>query len=159
MEQKVLEKWLKFIIAGVGICGLAVYVCVIPVLGKDLVVAAPEFSNRYYPWLIFLWVTAIPCCGALLCAWRIASNIGRDRSFSKDNARLLKWISILAGGDALFFFVTNLVYLFLDMSHPGVVLLSLLVAFVGVAVTVAAAVLSHLVEKAADIQEENQLTV
>ncbi len=53
----------------------------------------------------------------------------------------------------------KLVLLFLNMSHPGVVLGSLLVVFAGAAAAVAAAALSHLVRKAALLQEENDLTI
>ena len=45
------------------------------------------------------------------------------------------------------------------MNHPGIILYSLIVVFAGVAISVAAATLSHLVLKAAKLQEENDLTV
>lgn len=45
------------------------------------------------------------------------------------------------------------------MSHPGVALFSLLVVFAGVAVAVASAVLSHLVQKAAVLQEQSDFTI
>ena len=159
MEQKALARWLKVILAGAGICGLLVFFLIIPAYGKSLVSLYPEFSNRYRPWLYFLWTTGIPCFAALVLGWRIASNIGRDRSFSEDNARYLKWISWLAAGDAVFFFLGNVVLLFANMSHPGVTLLSLFAVFAGAAVTVAAAALSYHVKKAAALQEENDLTI
>ena len=86
-------------------------------------------------------------------------NIGKDRSFSMDNARLLQRISRLAAGDAVFFFLGNVLLLLLNMSHPGVVLAALVIVFVGVAVAVAAAVLSYLVQKAAALQEQSDLTI
>ncbi len=156
MEQKALAKWLKLVVLGVGLCGLAVYLGVIPGYGLSLRSQYPEFSNRFWPWLIFIWVSGIPCYAALALGWRIAGNIGRDRSFSMENARFLRTVSLLAALDTAYFF---LVLLFLNMSHPGVVLLSLLVVFAGAAAAVAAAALSHLVRKAALLQEENDLTV
>jgi hypothetical protein len=45
------------------------------------------------------------------------------------------------------------------MSHPGVTLLSLLIVFAGIAIAVAAAALSHLVHKAAALQEQSDLTI
>ena len=159
MEQKALAKWLKIILIGVGVCGLIVYGGVIPGYGASLANQYPEFSGRFWPWLIFLWLTAVPCYTALVLGWRVAGNIGRDRSFSLENAKLLALISRLAAGDAVFFFVGNVALLLLNMSHPGVVLLSLLVVFAGVAVAVAAACLSHLVRKAADLQEQSDLTI
>ena len=160
MRQKTLSNWLKFIILGVGLCGLVIYLLVVPMLGQT--VAAAEdglFDRLYWPWLVLIWVTALPCYAALAFGWIIAVNIGKDRSFSVENARLLKWISGLAAGDAAFFFLGNLLYLFLNWSHPGVTLLSLIVVFVGVAISVAAAALSHLVMKAALLQEQSDLTV
>ena len=160
MRQKSLSNWLKFIILGVGVCGLVVYLLVVPMLGQS--VAAAEdglFDRLYWPWLVLIWVTALPCYAALAFGWIIAVNIGKDRSFSVENARLLKWISGLAAGDAAFFFLGNILYLFLGWSHPGVTLLSLIVIFVGVAISVAAAALSHLVMKAAMLQEQSDLTI
>lgn len=159
MEQKALSKWLKLVLLGVGLCGLAVYLGIIPAYGLSLRSLYPEFSNRFWPWLIFIWVSGLPCYAALALGWRIAGNIGRDRSFSMDNARCLRTVSLLAALDSAYFFLGNLVLLFLNMSHPGVVLMSLLVVFAGAAVAVAAAALSHLVRKAALLQEENDLTI
>ena len=94
-----------------------------------------------------------------LFGWMIAGNIGRDRSFCMDNAKYLKWISWLAAGDAIYFFAGNVVMLFANMNHPGVIIISLFVIFAGVAIAVAAAALSHLVKKAAVLQEESDLTI
>lgn len=160
MKQESLSKWLKFIILGVGICGLIVYALAVPVLGQSIAAAGNGvFDNCYWPWLIFIWTTGIPCCVALVLAWKIAANIGADMSFSLKNASLLKWISILAAGDAAFFFMGNVILWLLNMNHPSIVLFSLLVVFAGVAVAVASAVLSHLVEKAAALQDQSDWTI
>ena len=159
MEQKGLATWLKIILVGVGICGLVVYFVVFPSYGESLVSDYPEFSNRFWPWLIFLWISGIPCYAVLVFGWKIAANIGRDQSFSNANAKYLKWTAWLSAGDGVFFFVGNMVLLFTNMSHPGIALFSLLVVFAGVAVAVASAVLSHLVQKAAVLQEQSDLTI
>ncbi len=159
MEQKTLSKWLKLILLGMGVCGLAVYFLIVPSFGESLRSQYPEFADRYWPWLIFIWVSGVPCYAVLALGWRIAVNIGHDASFSLANARYLRAVSLLAAGDAAYFFLGNLVLLFLNMSHPGVTLLSLLVVFAGAAVAVASAALSHLVRKAALLQEEHDLTI
>jgi hypothetical protein len=159
MEQKALARWLKVILAGVGLCGLIVYLLVIPSYGKWIVADYPEFANRFRPWLFFLWATGVPCCVALFFGWKIAGNIGANRSFIQKNADYLKWIAWLAAGDAGFFFLGNIVLLLVNMSHPGMILFSLLIVFACIAVAVAAAVLSHLVKKAADLQEQSDLTI
>ncbi len=160
MKQASLAKWLKFMILGVGLCGLVVYAVAVPVLGQTVAVAEDGvFDYCFWPWLIFIWATGLPCVAALVLAWKIAGNIGADRSFSLENGRLLKWISLLAAADAAFFFLGNVVYLFLNMNHPGILLFSLVVVFIGIAIAAAAAALSHLVTKAAGLQEQSDWTI
>lgn len=159
MEQKHLSNWLKLILVGVGICGLIVYALAVPMYGVSLRSQYPEFSNRFWPWLLFIWVSGIPCFMVLYYGWKISTNIGNDQSFTDQNASLLKTISVLAALDAAFFFVGNIVLLFLNMSHPGVLIASFVIVFVGVAVSVAAAALSHLVKKAAVLQEQSDWTI
>lgn len=159
MEQKTLSLVLKLVLAGFAVAGAIVYFWVLPVLGADFAADYPEFAHCYWPWLIFLWLTAVPCYVTLFFGWSIATEIGRDNSFSVKNAVSLRNIALLAAGDALFFFAGNVLYLFLNMNHPAIFLVSCFVVFLGVAVAVAAASLSHLVYKAAKIREENDLTI
>ena len=159
MKQATLSKWLKLILVGMGICGLLAYAWIIPSFGQMLVRENPEYEHCYYPWLCFLWTTGIPCYIALVLGWKIAANIGKDRSFSSENARLLKWIAVLAAVDAGYFLFMNILYVALDLSHPGIALCSLVIVFMGIAVSVAAAALSHLVMKAAGLQEQSDLTI
>lgn len=159
MKQKNLSNWLKWILAGICICGIIVYAFLVPALGKSIVTQYPEFAHRYYPWLGFIWATGIPCFTALYFGWRIASKIGQDLSFTNETAKYLKWISILAAFDAAFFFVGNIVLLLMNMNHPGIVIFSFFVVFIGIAISVAAAVLSHLVTKAAVLQVQSDFTI
>lgn len=159
MRQKSLSKWIKFILIGIGICLLLVLAYLIPDIGKGWVEEYPEYGHCYYPWLIFLWISGIPCFAVLVIGWQIATNIGLDKSFSMDNAQRLKIISVLAAADAGFFFVMNIIYMIINMSHPGIALASLMVVFIGIAVSVVSAALSHLVRKAADLQEQSDLTI
>ncbi len=159
MKQKTLSNWLKCILVGAALCGAVVYFGVLPIFGNELRGFYPESGNPYFPWLIFLWISGVPCYAVLVCGWKIAGNIGADRSFSQSNAKLLQYISVLSAVDAVFFFVGNVLLLFLNMSHPSIALASLLVVFAGAAIAVASAVLSYLVKKAADLQEQNDLTI
>lgn len=159
MTQKSLSKWLKGIIVGIAICGLVIYAALVPMFGRDLAEAYPEFAHAYTPWLAILWISAIPCYLVLYHGWKITAQIARDNSFSKENACSLKQICMLTLADAVYFFAANIAMLFLDMSHPSILLASLFVDFAGVVVAVTAAALSHLVLKAAEIQQENKLTI
>lgn len=159
MEQKHLATWLKVMIVGVGICALLVYGELIPMCEKMVVQEYPEFSDRYLPWLFFIDSTGVLFYIGLGCCYKIAVNIGKDKSFSMENAKLLKYISNLAIGDVVYFFAGNFVMLALNFSHPGLLLASLIIDFIGVAIGVVAAALSHLVYKAAEMREENELTI
>lgn len=159
MTQNALSKWLKVIIICMALLGLAVYIFALPMIGQSITDANPEFSYCYYPWLILLWITGIPCFAVLVFGWKIARNIGLDRSFTHENGKYLKLIAFLAAGDSAFLFVMNTVYIFLNMNHPGVFLMWLVVEFVGVAISVVCAALSHLVNKAAELQLQSDLTI
>ncbi len=159
MEPKTLSRWLKCIIIGTGFCGLLFYIHFMPFYAAALLVAYPEFYYCYWPWVVFLWITGVPCYVALVFAWKIAANIGRDHSFSLENAKLFGWITRLAAADTVFFLGGNIALFVLNMNHPGVMILSLFVVFIGIAVAVVCATLSQLVRKAAALQEQSDWTI
>jgi hypothetical protein len=104
MKQDALAKWLKFIIAGVGICGLLTYTVIMPRFAAYLVRQNSMLEKNVLHWLILIWISAIPCYAVLVLGWKIADNIRMDRSFSYENARYLKWVSYLSMADAVFVF-------------------------------------------------------
>ncbi len=159
MEQKTLSRWISLVLIGAAFIGFFIFFVVIPMYGKSILSNYPEFSNRFWPWLIFLWVFAFPCYAAIIVGLKISRRIGMDQSFSMENAKSLKTISYLAAGDTVFFLLGNCALLFMNMSHPGVLAASLIISFIGFAVTIAAAALSHLVKKAAILKEENDFTI
>ena len=160
MNQKTLSRLLKAAIIAVGVFGLFFYCILIPSFGNYLAFSKyPEFSYMYIPWLIFLSLSALPCYGVLVFGWLIAVNIGRDRSFSMDNAKYLKIVAVLAAVDSIYVFVGDVVLFFAGMNHPGIALMILSLELIGIPVTIAAAALSHLVKKAADLQEQSDLTI
>lgn len=160
MTQKNLSKWLKAVIIGMAVFGLVVFGWIVPAYGASLASLYPEMAGRYWPWVIFLWLCAVPCFVSLFFGQKIASNIGADKSFSFENANHLRTVSILAAGDTAFFIIGNWVLVFLSMSHPGVALIfASLVAFIGASVSIVSAALSHLVYKSALLQSENDLTI
>ena len=159
MKQDALAKWLKFIIVGVGICGLITYTVIMPRFAEYLVRQNSMLEKNVLPWLILIWISAVPCYAVLVLGWKIADNIRMDRSFSYENAGYLKWVSYLSMGDAVFVFLANIVFLLLDMSVEAVMLVTCIIVFAGISISVCPAALSHLVVKAADMKEENDLTV
>ena len=109
MSQINLSKWLKAIITGMAICGGIIYFYIIPFWGQEIAQANPGYEGYYWTWLIVLWISAIPCYLVLYFGWKIVTEIAKDNSFSIENAKSLKYISILAAADSVYFFGANLV--------------------------------------------------
>ena len=159
MSQAKLSRWLKAIMVGAEIGIAIVYFLIIPVIGKDIVAANPEFAYCYWPWLIFLWTTSVPLYVAAVFGWKIAREIGLDNSFSRENAVSLKRISQLAVADTIYFFIGIVVFSVLNMIHSSIVIAAFFVLCVGIVIIIVSAGLSHLVYKAAKMREENELTI
>ena len=158
-DMKKISVSLKITIIAAAVFGAALYFWAIPFLGRYTVRMALEFSYAYYPWLILLWITAVPCYIALVLAWRVVRSIDKDELFKAANARRFGIISKLAFGDALFFLTGNVVYMFLNMSHPSIALAAIFICIVGVAFGICMSALAGFFEKAESLQEENDLTI
>ena len=104
-------------------------------------------------------VTVIPAYAVLVYAWKISDTIGKDNALSSINAKCFHQISLLALATTVYFFVGNTVFFLLNMNHPAVYLVSFVLSFIGAAIASAAAILSYLSRKAADLQEESDLTI
>ena len=159
-KQKTLSNWLKAVVIGMGILAAVVYGAVLPAIWLEATADhATLGGTTCWIRLGFVWMTAIPVCIALVYAWKVFSEIGNNNSFSFVNAKYLKNIAVLALVDTIYYFVGNVVMFFANMNHPGVLLISSLICFVGVAVVIVCAALSQLVKKAAELKEENELTI
>lgn len=145
MKQKKLANWLKVMIVGVGICGVLLALFVLPMLGKTIMTLGI--------------LTGIPCYLALWFSWEIMSAIAKDESFTMKNAEYLKKISFLATVDVVFLLAWNVILFALKMSNLNVFLVCLLIDFMGVVIAVIFAALSHLVGKAAVLQEQSDYTI
>ena len=68
MTQSKLAGLLKLITIGLGFIGACVYFLILPGIGQDW--AAEEgYGGYFWPWLLFLWGTGIPCYAALFEFW------------------------------------------------------------------------------------------
>ena len=160
MKQKKLSKWLKLIMIGAGIVIAVIFFVILPDYGMSLAEEYPEFAGCFWPWLILFWICVVPLYITIVLGWFIAVSVGDDRPFTGDNARRLKWASRLIAWDGVFFFAMNIIYGFAGLGgHPAIFFFSLLVLFAALAMAVVFATLSHLVGKAASLQEQSDLTI
>ncbi|NLU25190.1 MAG: DUF2975 domain-containing protein [Clostridiales bacterium] len=151
--------WLRSLIVGAAFCGVAVFFIIVPFGGRSLAEENPELAWCYWPWMILIWLCALPCFASLIPGWQLFGRIGHNSAFCRENAACLRIISRLAFGDSALFLLGNLLYFLLGMNHPALLLLSLLLCFAGAAVGITAAVLSHLVLEAALLREDSELTI
>lgn len=159
MSQKKLSRWICFSALSIAICGTIIYAGIIPSYIKSVVYSYPEVSSWYWPWLCFLWGTAIPCYMIIFFVLKISREVKNDNSFSHQTVRYLKNIALLMFGDVAYFFVGNMVFAFLNMTHPGIFFISLIIEIVGISIGLIAVILSRFVYKAAILQEESDGTV
>ena len=159
MKQKDLSILLRAVVI-LCWCGCAlVGALIVPAMAWETAKLNPELAYLKWPCLVFFWCALAVVVAALAYAYRIFADIGQDKSFTPENARRLRLISHLALGDTLAWFLGTLALAALAPMHPMFLFVMLAVAVGGVAVTVAASVLSHLTLKAADLQDENDLTI
>ena len=109
------------------------------------------------PGIIAVSVSVIPILIALVLFWKICTEIGKDNSFCHKNARWLSGIGFCALVDTGYCAVGTVTVEILAGSP--VWLLGTAVCVVGLAIALAAFLLSHLVLKAADLKAENDLTI
>ena len=156
MSQKKLEHYLKALIIGTALCGLLIYLVIMPHCLREMF---PDSRTSRAIWMAFLLPALIPCYRVLSYGWQIAGRIGADHSFCTENALALKRISLLAALDTAYVLLTQTVFLPLGLSRATVAMFALVLVFIGIAISTAAIALAHLVEKAAKLQEENDATV
>ncbi len=162
MKPKNFSIMMKAVIIMIAVFGALLYFLFVPMMANEMkfYINDLEYYNKMrYAWMILIWLTAIPCYAVLGIAWKMALSVQNDTQFSHKNSGRLSKIALLALVDGTFFFVMNIVYLFANLNHPGVLIASFLIFLVAIAFAAAAKVLSGMVEKAAVLQEENDLTI
>lgn len=159
MSSKTLCRIVRAAVIALAVCGIATCAYILPATGTSLAQSYPEFSHWYLPWLLFLFAAAVPCFAILVLVWKVSAAIKQEKVFQHSTARLVKIASVMMLCDVVFFLVGNVVLLLLNMNHPGILLLSLFLDVLGVALAVAAAVLSRYLTKAALLQEEADGTI
>ena len=159
LEQKTLSRLLKVTVWIILLLGIGIYAVFLPLEGRAFAEMYPEFAVWYWPWLLFLLGTALPVLAALFLLYRISVNIGRNQSFTRRNATYMKWISFLAFIDVVYFVLGNVIFIWLNAYHSALLFVALFLVLLGLAIGIATAAVSHLILKAARLQEENDLTV
>ncbi len=150
---RTLKGTILFLAAIVAVCYIDIFPHTIREMGREN--ANVDWLVR--PGIVAVSVSVIPIAIALVLFWMICTEIGRDNSFCHKNARWLSAIGFCALIDTAYCAVGTLTLEIL-VGSP-VWLLGLGACVVGLAIALAAFLLSHLVLKAADLKSENDLTI
>jgi hypothetical protein len=159
MSSKTLCNLIRAAVIAVALCAAVVCCAILPAVGNSFRDSYADFAHAYLPWLIFLWVTALPVFAVLGLVWKASAAVGHDSVFTVGTARLVKYGAIFILADTIFFCAGNMVLLLLGMNHPAIVLASFFIGVLGMALAAIAAVLARYLTKAAALQEEVDGTI
>ncbi len=159
MTSRTLGSLMRISVIAAAISGLFLCIYVIPSWGWSIINSNPEFSGWFWPWLMFVWIIALPCFAVLVFVWKVSGAVTKDTVFTILTAKWVKTGAVLLLFDAALLFIGNVLLLLLDMNHPGILLLSIIGDIFVVTLAFLAAVLSRYLTKASVLQEESEGTL
>lgn len=158
MSQKKISNRLKAFSAFVAFVGAIFFFWYVPTLIYEIAYIE-NLDYLRWPGTIGMWVLAVLCYMALVEFWKICTNIGNDNSFSMANAKSMARIGlyiliifILILGGSVFLGVMHLM-------NAAIFFIIFFAEAVAVGMFVICYALSKLIENAAKIKEENDLTI
>ena len=157
MKRLGLVRTLKGTIIFLTVMTIFFYIVVFPNRVVEFGCLNEENAWMVEPGIIAVSLSAIPIAIALVLFWNICTEIGKDNSFCHKNANRLTGIGFCALTDTAYCAVGTVTLEILAGSPVWV--LGLMVCSIGLAIALAAFLLSHLVLKAADLKAENDLTI
>ncbi len=89
MKQSEISGWLKGITIAIGIVGVVFFFLLVPILAGEMKREYPQAAFLYLPGMAYSYVIAAGCYAILYQFWTVCREIGRDNSFSKENAAAL----------------------------------------------------------------------
>lgn len=156
MRGIILKKSLMAIPVILGIGGALLFFFIIPEMGHELINLYPEYGTLYWPYLIWAWVTAVPCYAVLFLFGNICMENNRDNFFCLQNSRRFRLIGRLMLADTGFFFLVSLIFFLFGVLHIGFVFGGLFVIIGGLAVSLLANAAAGWVKEGCALREENE---
>ena len=144
-------------IAGVGALGVLIdYARMLAFRALE----RPEMALRYWGLLVFLCLVAAVYGAALYQYMRISRRIGKNQSFCRENVGSMRAIACLMGAAAGMWAGLMIVFRLLSSIGVGVeMLLFALMCMASAAIGLVAYVLTQLLRRATQLQEDNDLTI
>ena len=153
------ERGMKLAAVAAAALGLLAAFVLLPALASAMLEEYPAYQKWYWPGLVYCWIVLLPGFAGLWEFWKICVQIGRDDSFSQENARSLFRICLLALTMAALLVAGVAALCLLGMGLPALLIAMLGFAAACALVALLANALSQLVRRAAAIKSENDLTI
>lgn len=153
------ERGMKLAAVAAAALGLLAAFVLLPTLASAMLEEYPAYQKWYWPGLVYCWIVLLPGFAGLWEFWKICVQIGRDDSFSQENARSLFRICLLALTMAALLAAGVAALCLLGMGLPALLIAMLGFAAACALVALLANALSQLVRRAAAIKSENDLTI
>ena len=153
------ERGMKLAAVAAAALGLLAAFVLLPALASAMLEEYPAYQKWYWPGLVYCWIVLLPGFAGLWEFWKICVQIGRDDSFSQENARSLFRICLLALTMAALLVAGVATLCLLGMGLPALLIAMLGFAAACALVALLANALSQLVRRAAAIKSENDLTI
>ena len=153
------ERGMKLAAVAAAALGLLAAFVLLPTLASAMLEEYPAYQKWYWPGLVYCWIVLLPGFAGLWEFWKICVQIGRDDSFSQENARSLFRICLLALTMAALLAVGVAALCLLGMGLPALLIAMLGFAAACALVALLANALAQLVRRAAAIKSENDLTI
>ena len=153
------ERGMKLAAVAAAALGLLAAFVLLPTLASAMLEEYPAYQKWYWPGLVYCWIVLLPGFAGLWEFWKICVQIGRDDSFSQENARSLFRICLLALTMAALLAAGVAALGLLGMGLPALLIAMLGFAAACALVALLANALSQLVRRAAAIKSENDLTI
>lgn len=159
MRQSKIAKVLKIFTVCVAAVAAMFFFFYMPFLIWEMSVMEPEAAWLRWPGTVGIWVIALLCYLALGEFWRICSRIGRDESFCRENASSMLHIGYLAFAVALLVLGGAVFLIIIKYLNAAWIFVVFFVLCVAVGIGVLCVALAKLIENAASLKEENDLTI
>lgn len=159
MEQKTIAKLLKIFSVITAIIGGIFFFWYLPVIICQAAEMIDEAAFLKIPAILCVIFIACLCYSALWNFWKICTQIGNNNSFCKENAQSMKNIGGLAFAVLIIILLGTLFLLIIGFLNAAWFFVCLFMSFVACGIAVICFALSKLIENAAMIKEENDLTI
>lgn len=159
MERKSMTTMLYILLFLAAAIGLFMLTMIVPGYAKEATEEMTGFEWFNSAFVIFIAISAIPYYFALGNAAMIVREIGADNSFSYENAKRLKKIGYCAAAFATWYFIGFIPISFIPGLDTYLQIVIACIVFLSLAASAAAVALSHLTAKAAEIKNENDMTI